>query len=477
MLIRDLEIKSGLDRATIRFYEKEGLIKPERKENGYRNYTEENLNDLMKIKLLRQLGMHLDRIKSIQQGSADLQGALSEQILILERQIRESQQARLVCLQMQSDRVRYADLDVKLYLNALQGPQLAPVKKEFRERVYREYHPFRRFLARWTDYILAGNLIRLLLIVVLKIRPYSNLLASTVTFLVPFLMVPVGALMLHLWGTTPGKWCFGLHIESEDGGMMTLSSALQREWEVLRDGYGFGIPIWIYWRLYKSYREYREREPDWDWNAEYNYHPGSIKRKAATAALAAVIVSLIFTSTAFQFQPKYRGDLTVAEFSANYNHFKSLLYSQYDGLRLLQPDGTYNPEPNTATLYIDGTPARENYSFDYVLEGEKLKEIHYSNSWSHVFFLDPIGIHCDIAALTAVMSQEGMSTGSLREFLTIWDTESKQETGEIRYGNVHIYWTIRADNCTISHDGRYYSDDDEAKDAVVSLELVIVLPA
>ena len=46
MLIRDLEVKSGLDRATIRFYEREGLITPERKENGYRDYTEENLTIL-----------------------------------------------------------------------------------------------------------------------------------------------------------------------------------------------------------------------------------------------------------------------------------------------------------------------------------------------------------------------------------------------------------------------------------------------
>ena len=65
MQIRDLECKTALDRATIRFYEKEGLIVPERKENGYRDYSEEILNDLFKIKLLRQLGMSLDTIKKI----------------------------------------------------------------------------------------------------------------------------------------------------------------------------------------------------------------------------------------------------------------------------------------------------------------------------------------------------------------------------------------------------------------------------
>ncbi|MBR5501156.1 MAG: MerR family transcriptional regulator [Clostridia bacterium] len=49
MLIRDLEAKFGLDRVAIRFYEKVALIAPERKESGYRNYTNENLNHLLKI--------------------------------------------------------------------------------------------------------------------------------------------------------------------------------------------------------------------------------------------------------------------------------------------------------------------------------------------------------------------------------------------------------------------------------------------
>ena len=77
MQIRDLECKAGLDRATIRFYEKEGLIVPKRKENGYREYSDDNLVHLLKIGLLRQLGMSLDTIKGIQQECVDFNQALS----------------------------------------------------------------------------------------------------------------------------------------------------------------------------------------------------------------------------------------------------------------------------------------------------------------------------------------------------------------------------------------------------------------
>ena len=64
MLIRELEHETGLDRATIRFYEKEGLITPKRAENGYRNYSQEDAAELKKIALLRELGVTLETIRN-----------------------------------------------------------------------------------------------------------------------------------------------------------------------------------------------------------------------------------------------------------------------------------------------------------------------------------------------------------------------------------------------------------------------------
>lgn len=84
MLIRDLEMKTGLERATIRYYEKEGLITPVRQENGYRIYSAGDCDTLMKVKLLRQLGMSLEKIKALQQGSEAFSAALAEQIASLE---------------------------------------------------------------------------------------------------------------------------------------------------------------------------------------------------------------------------------------------------------------------------------------------------------------------------------------------------------------------------------------------------------
>ena len=69
MKIQDVEVLTGLDRATIRFYEKEQLLVPERSENGYRNYTDDDVKLLQKVKLLRKLGVSLNTIKQLEQGS------------------------------------------------------------------------------------------------------------------------------------------------------------------------------------------------------------------------------------------------------------------------------------------------------------------------------------------------------------------------------------------------------------------------
>ena len=111
MLIQDVERGTGLDRATIRFYEKEGLITPVRSENGYRSYSEADVELLLKVKLLRQLGVSLFKIKNLQQGSDEFSTVLQEQIEILEQRIQDDTYAKYVCKQMQNDGVQFATLD------------------------------------------------------------------------------------------------------------------------------------------------------------------------------------------------------------------------------------------------------------------------------------------------------------------------------------------------------------------------------
>ena len=48
MNIKEIEERSGLTRANIRYYEQEGLLAPARRENKYRDYSEEDLETLVR---------------------------------------------------------------------------------------------------------------------------------------------------------------------------------------------------------------------------------------------------------------------------------------------------------------------------------------------------------------------------------------------------------------------------------------------
>ena len=76
MTIAELERRSGLTRANIRFYEAEGLLRPVRRENGCRDYSEEDLALLLRVRLLRELGLPLAEIRQLRGGDLALGAAL-----------------------------------------------------------------------------------------------------------------------------------------------------------------------------------------------------------------------------------------------------------------------------------------------------------------------------------------------------------------------------------------------------------------
>ena len=61
----EVEKITGLRRKAILYYEEKKLISPAFEENNYRNYSEEELNRLIKISLYRRLGLNISEIKKI----------------------------------------------------------------------------------------------------------------------------------------------------------------------------------------------------------------------------------------------------------------------------------------------------------------------------------------------------------------------------------------------------------------------------
>jgi DNA-binding transcriptional MerR regulator len=63
----------GVSRKTLRHYEKRGLIRPSRAENGYRGYSPEHIAQLQRIRQLQSLGLTLAQIKRVLRASGNNQ--------------------------------------------------------------------------------------------------------------------------------------------------------------------------------------------------------------------------------------------------------------------------------------------------------------------------------------------------------------------------------------------------------------------
>ena len=113
MTIKELERRTGLPRTSIRFYEQEGLLTPERRENNYRDYSEDNVRTLEKIKLLRRLSLDLDAIRRLQAGELSLSRALAGQALALEGDRADLERYAQVCEELSRTETSYDDLERK----------------------------------------------------------------------------------------------------------------------------------------------------------------------------------------------------------------------------------------------------------------------------------------------------------------------------------------------------------------------------
>lgn len=65
MLIKDVTEHTGLSADTLRYYEKEGLIKPQRSANGYRQYDDNIVLQLNMIQRAKNLGFSLKEIQEL----------------------------------------------------------------------------------------------------------------------------------------------------------------------------------------------------------------------------------------------------------------------------------------------------------------------------------------------------------------------------------------------------------------------------
>ena len=121
MTIKEVEERTGLPRSNIRFYEKEKLIDPARNDkNGYRDYSDKDIEAIKKIAYLRTLNISVENIRSVMSGQISLLEILEKQSVLLREEIKRLNKARSMCERMiRTGNVNFDDLQVERYVEDL----------------------------------------------------------------------------------------------------------------------------------------------------------------------------------------------------------------------------------------------------------------------------------------------------------------------------------------------------------------------
>ena len=456
MNIKEIEQRSGLTRANIRYYEQEGLLAPTRQENRYRDYSEEDLETLLRIALLRSLGFSLDEIRRLQSGEADFAAAMRERSAALESEGQQLLAARNVCDAISREVTSYSALRPEDYLNGFEPDKTAGARDVV------EPHPWRRYFARSIDLVLVGLPIAFVQYVLLhrnlaNTTEWENILCDLIGWGLLVLLEP---LLLARFGTTIGKWCMGITVMRTDGRRLSYSEALSRTALVWVYGAGLGLPIVELVCNYLSYRRYTRGE-DLAWEG------GSIERfderglgkmtllYAAGTALGLALTLAMGLSAAL---PPNRGDLTVAGFAENVNFYRS--YFDYGERWTLDENGEWAENQYENVIYFGGGDGHA--PFTYTVENGVLRAVHweYSETAEQIYGTDTDDARVAYLALAA--AQRGTSIFNIRGLMKQIGTDRWAEDADYSaaWKNAELRYDAQIEGKYYYGDGFFFSTQD-----------------
>lgn len=467
MTIKDVEARTGLERANIRFYEKEGLLSPARAENGYWDYSEEDVQALLRIKLLRQVRLTLEEIKALQSGTLMLTDALQAQIEALEREREAAEGAQRLCRRMAEDRAEFRTLDAEKYLRDL--PEAAGGTFSAADRSPQAFCPWRRYFARTLDLMLYGTLFETVFCLLsgLPVQRMSRLAAAVAGMV---LMLIIEPLLLRFFGTTAGKFCFGLSIEPAEGGRLPYWDGLSRTAGALYYGMAFQIPLLSIYTLWKSYKRCSDKrwQPWEEPYVNYSFRGGDgacVLRAGAVFALSIGLTVLVIGAQ--QLAPN-RGELTVAEFAENVNHYRDYYFEDVEiGLDESGQWVSTAPE-GTFVINVFGERPRQQ-RLSYTMDGDAVTGVSFTETRgdSGPVSLPVTEMRLLAVALLGAEKEVGFLSDAVpemaNEILSLFTEYGGGETRQysVSRGGVTASWVLERHGYDVMSDGVLFGTDGD----------------
>ena len=453
MNIKEIEQRSGLTRANIRYYEQEGLLAPARRENKYRDYSEEDLETLLRIALLRNLGFSLDEIRRLQSGELELAAAMRERSAALEAEGQRLLAAKSVCDAISREVTSYSALRPEAYLHSFESDKTAE------RQDIAEPHPWRRYFARAIDLTLVGLMVSFVQFVLLhhnlvNISKGENVLCGLAGW---GLLVLIEPLLLSRFGKTAGKWCMGITVTRPDGERLSYGEALERTAAVWLYGAGLGISIVELVCNYRSYRRYtRGEELAWESGSIERFDErGTGRMVLLYAAITALSLALTLAMGLSAALPPNRGELTVAEFAENVNYYRT--FFDFGTRWTLDSSGEWVENEYENVIYFGG--GGEPTPFSYTVEDGVLRAVHWAYSETEEQLFGARVDNARMAYLALAAAQRGTSIFNIRRVIAQIDADRWEEDASCStvWKNVEMRYDAQIDGAFCCIDGCFFS--------------------
>lgn len=115
MNIQELEKRCGVTKQNIRFYEKKGLLHPDRNsENNYREYSMEDLKRLQSIKIMRKIDVSIEDIRQVLEGRLPMEDLMQKHLVELENRQKELDAGIKICKKLLYTQLEELDTETVL---------------------------------------------------------------------------------------------------------------------------------------------------------------------------------------------------------------------------------------------------------------------------------------------------------------------------------------------------------------------------
>lgn len=207
MRINEVEKLLEIPKATVRYYEDEGLVSPSRAGNGYRDYSDEDIDRIKSIIVLRKIGVSIPDIRSLFDGTAELDDVLRDTMSRLEQERSELTSALQVCGEIVSGNETMDTFDAGSLYDRIRNMESSGSKFVSLAREYASYEadhlrdqgflpknphaPAHRKIGRFALRLLIPTIITIVIILLITGFSLSNLVSAGTGYLVGFVFVPV----------------------------------------------------------------------------------------------------------------------------------------------------------------------------------------------------------------------------------------------------------------------------------------------